>query len=123
MSRRHLLNVLIAALRDCKLAIGSQSVLPLIAMGQGVTAYMWGCEPVRHSKYYNWLGTDCYFSETQDYSISPEEVFKKIEEIMPFATNTWTNNNTHKVWRMLKRDERLPDEKDKELARAYNGKL
>jgi len=119
MSRDNLLNVLVAALRDCKLAVGSQSVLPLIALGQGVTTYMWGCEPVRHSKYYNWSGADCYFSETQDYSISPEEVFKKIEDIIPFAENKWPHIE-RKSWKMLKRGERLPDEKDKAIAKAYN---
>jgi len=122
MPSNHLLDVLIAALRDCKLAVGSQSVLPLIALGQGVTTYMWGCEPIRHSKYYNWFGADCYFSETQDYSISPEEVFKQIENIMPFAENK-ASHVVHKSWRMLKRGEKLPDEKDKTIAKAYNEKL
>lgn len=117
-----LLDAVLAALRDCKLAVGSQSVLPIIAMGQGVTTYMWGCEPVRHSKYYNWSGMDCYFTETQDYSLSYQDVFDTIERIVPHAENKWPHVAS-KRWAILKKGEKLPDEKNKKIAKAYSEKL
>jgi len=106
------LDLTLCAFEDCNYAIGSQSALPVIALGQGVPTIMWGCEKIRHSQIYNWTNTSCLFLEDQTYSLSPECIF---ENSVEFAHNAvkW-NPSDNMEWQMLRQGDFLPQEKNKE---------
>lgn len=106
------LGLILAALNDCEAAIGSQSALPIIALGQGIPTLMFGCEKIRHTEYYNWACTDCEFIEDQEYCINPNDVFKQFKK---FINKPLTSKNYYEVydWIMVNNGDRLPNEKIK----------
>jgi glycosyltransferase involved in cell wall biosynthesis len=106
------LDLLLAALEDCFITIGSQSALPLISLGQGIPTIMFGCEPIRHKNYYNWAKTSCTFIESQGYDISVDEILEYFddEDLLSYRRNSVTYLEN---WRMVNPGDKLPNEKRK----------
>jgi len=105
------LDIAICAFDSCSCVIGGQSALPVIALGQGIPAVMWGCEKIRHSQIYNWTHTSCLFLEDQNYCLPPEHIFNKYTEFADSATK-W-NPEENIEWQMLRQGDFLPNEKIK----------
>lgn len=83
LPKEYILATTLAALEDCLVAVGGQSALPVIALGQGVPVVMWGHEPERHEFFYNWSKTSVRFIESPKYDISPEAVIEAILDFYP----------------------------------------
>lgn len=67
-------------LTKVRMAIGSQSALPILALHQGVPTLMWGHEKDRHERELNWFDTPCRFLLDERYDLPAESIFEEFRE-------------------------------------------
>jgi len=73
---------LLVYLTSCRVALGSQSAPPKIALLQGVPTFMIGHEKNRHVEIENWMKTPAGFYETSDYKVKLSQVYPYIKEFI-----------------------------------------
>lgn len=76
----HILDLVIYYLAKVKMAVGSQSALPILALHQGVPTLMWGHEQERHEKELNYFKTPCRYVFDEKYNYSVEKVFEEFRK-------------------------------------------
>ncbi len=74
------LDLVIHYLSKVRMALGSQSALPTLALHQGIPALMWGHERERHESELNWFNTPCRFLLDEKYDCPVERVFEEFKE-------------------------------------------
>lgn len=73
------LDLVIHHLSKVRMAIGSQSALPILALHQGVPTLMWGHEKERHERELNWFNTPCRFLLDEKYDLSAKSIFEEFK--------------------------------------------
>lgn len=75
----HALDLVLHYLTKVRMAVGSQSALPILSMHQEVPTLMWGGERERHEKELNYFDTPCRFLDDPKYAIAPERVIEELK--------------------------------------------